>query len=203
MRKTIISVLLLCAMLFSLVACKTESDKTNGGTETMDKDTIFVEIEMEDGGKIKLALYRNIAPITVDNFVKLASEGFYDGLTFHRIYKGFMIQGGDPNGNGTGNSGTKIKGEFAANGVNNTLSHKRGVISMARGNAYDSASCQFFICDADSTSLDGQYAAFGEVIDGMDVVDEIANTPVTYNSRGEKSVPLVDVVIKTIRVVEG
>lgn len=167
-----------------------------------EKNKYYAEIDVDNIGKIKLALYHDIAPITVDNFVSLANDGFYDGLTFHRIYRGFMIQGGDPEGNGMGGSDNKIKGEFASNGVNNTLSHKRGVISMARSSNPNSASSQFFICHADSDFLDGNYAAFGEVVSGMDVVDAIADTPVTYGFSGEKSTPLVPVVMKTVRIVE-
>ena len=137
-------------------------------------------IEIENYGTITAELYGEVAPITVENFVKLAGEGFYDGLTFHRIIDGFMIQGGDPRGNGTGGSDQNIKGEFAANGVNNPITHQRGVLSMARSSAYDSASSQFFIMHQVSPWLDGQYAAFGCVLEGMDVVDAIcANTPVT------------------------
>ena len=139
-------------------------------------------------GNIMIKLYEDIAPITVKNFRKLVSEGFYNGLTFHRIYSGFMIQGGDPDGDGSGGT-TTIKGEFSANGVANPLSHKRGVISMARSQSMDSASCQFFIMHKDSTHLDGQYAAFGEVISGMDVVDASAETPVQYASGSIDSVP--------------
>ena len=160
------------------------------------------EIEMENGGVITLELDETNAPITVENFAALAKSGFYNGLKFHRIYKGFMIQGGDPKGNGTGGSGKNIKGEFAKNGVNNTISHKRGVISMARSQANDSASSQFFICDADATFLDGQYAAFGHVTDGLSVVDEIADTPVTAGFTGERSVPRIDVIMKEIRIIE-
>lgn len=134
------------------------------------------------------------APITVANFQKLVSEKFYDGLTFHRIVKDFMIQGGDPNGNGTGGSSQTIKGEFSYNGVQNSISHKRGVISMARSSAYDSASSQFFIVHEDSTFLDGQYAAFGEVVYGMDTVDGIANTEVdNANSQSPKPVHTVTI----------
>jgi len=218
MKKTFFAVLLLISLTLSLVGCNhtfTTSGQgtgtsggntdTNDNAETMEllKGTVYVEIEMEDGGKIKLALYADIAPITVTNFVNLANEKFYDGLTFHRIYKGFMIQGGCPQGNGYGGSDKNIKGEFAANGVPNSISHKRGVISMARSNNPNSASSQFFICHADSEFLDGSYAAFGEVIEGMDVVDQIADTPVTYSFSGEKTFPVVPVVIKTVRVVEG
>ena len=138
-----------------------------------------VAIEVEGYGTIECALNANVAPITVANFCKLANEGFYDGLTFHRVIEGFMIQGGDPNGDGTGGSDETIKGEFSANGVENPLSHVRGTISMARSSAYDSASSQFFIMHKTNTSLDGQYAAFGNVTSGIEVVDAIAqNTPV-------------------------
>ena len=159
--------------------------------------TIMIEIEMENGGLIKLELYPDVAPITVENFVSLAKDGFYDGLIFHRVINGFMIQGGDPEGTGMGGSGKNIKGEFAQNGVENNISHVRGVISMARAKPMDSASSQFFIVQSDSTYLDGAYAAFGRVTEGMDVVDEIASVPTDRYDR-----PLEDVVIKTIRVVE-
>lgn len=135
----------------------------------------YVEIKVKDYGKIKLELDSNVAPITVSNFLKLVKNKFYDGLTFHRIMNGFMIQGGDPEGNGTGGSKDKIVGEFSNNGHENNISHVRGVISMARANySMDSASSQFFIVQQDSTYLDGSYAAFGHVISGMAVVDEIA-----------------------------
>ena len=134
---------------------------------------VNVEITVQDYGVIKLELDADTAPITVTNFVNLANEGFYDGLTFHRIVSGFMIQGGDPNHNGTGGSGQTIKGEFASNGVENNISHVRGVISMARSNDPNSATSQFFIVHQDSTFLDGSYAAFGHVTEGMEVVDKI------------------------------
>ena len=137
------------------------------------------EIEIQDYGTITLELDGTAAPITVENFVSLAKDGFYDGLTFHRIIDGFMIQGGDPAGNGTGGSEKTIKGEFSSNGVENGISHVRGVISMARSGDPDSASSQFFIVHQDSTFLDGQYAAFGHVTEGMEIVDAIcADTPV-------------------------
>lgn len=147
----------------------------------------MVQIEMADGGIIKIELDHNAAPITAKNFEQLVSEGFYDGLIFHRVIAGFMIQGGDPTGTGMGGSKQNIKGEFAANGVKNPISHKRGVISMARSNRPDSASSQFFICHADATFLDGQYAAFGRVTEGMDVVDRIANVRTDGNDR-----PMID-----------
>lgn len=143
----------------------------------------MVIIEMENGGKIELELYPDIAPETVKNFEELVKDGFYDGLTFHRIIPGFMIQGGDPLGNGMGGSENNIKGEFRANGFNNPLKHERGVISMARANDPNSASSQFFIMHADAPHLDGSYAAFGKVVSGIEVVDEIASVPTDYYDR--------------------
>lgn len=137
--------------------------------------TNLVKIEMQNGDSIVVELYENYAPITVANFKKLVSEGFYDGLIFHRVIKDFMIQGGDPQGSGMGGSKETIKGEFQANGVNNSLSHERGVISMARSQFFNSASSQFFICHADANFLDGQYASFGKVVEGIETVDKIAN----------------------------
>ena len=141
---------------------------------------MIVNIEMENGKNIKVELYPEVAPATVANFEKLVKEGFYDGLIFHRVISGFMIQGGDPEGTGMGGAKEKIKGEFLANGFNNTLKHTRGVISMARSSMPNSASSQFFIMHQDAPHLDGQYAAFGKVISGMDVVDEIASVEVDY-----------------------
>ncbi|HIU44145.1 MAG TPA: peptidylprolyl isomerase [Candidatus Ventrousia excrementavium] len=135
--------------------------------------TIQAEIELQDGGVIALELYPETAPISVENFVKLARDGFYDGVIFHRVVPGFVIQGGDPTGTGMGGPGYQIKGEFRANGVKNDLKHTRGVLSMARAQAYDSAGSQFFIMVEDAPHLDGQYAAFGRVTNGMDVVDKI------------------------------
>ena len=143
-----------------------------------------VTIDVQDYGTISLELDADTAPISVTNFINLANEGFYDGLSFHRIISGFMIQGGDPNGNGTGGSEKTIKGEFSANGVENDISHVRGVISMARANDPDSGSSQFFIVHEDSTFLDGQYAAFGHVTDGMDVVDAICEAVPVQDNNG-------------------
>lgn len=144
-----------------------------------------IEIEIKDYGTIKLELDADTAPITVTNFIKLAQEGFYDGLTFHRIISGFMIQGGDPEGTGMGDSDETIKGEFSANGVENNIEHKRGVISMARSNAPDSASSQFFIVHQDSPHLNGQYAAFGSTTEGIEIVDKICeNTEVQDPNSG-------------------
>lgn len=154
-----------------------ENEATEPATQSEDIDkSVITKVKMtiKDYGEIELDLYDKEAPITVDNFKKLVNEGFYNGLTFHRIIRGFMIQGGDPQGTGTGGSDEEIKGEFSSNGVENNISHIRGVISMARSSDPNSASSQFFICDATSPHLDGEYAAFGEVTSGMDVVDKIA-----------------------------
>lgn len=145
-----------------------------------DNNIINATIKIKDYGNIKLELDRDTAPITVDNFVKLSKEGFYDNLTFHRIIDGFMIQGGDPNKNGTGGSNKTIKGEFINNGVNNKISHTRGVISMARSSDNNSASSQFFIMQKDNTYLDGEYAAFGKVTSGIEIVDKIVNDVSKY-----------------------
>ncbi|MBR1898357.1 MAG: peptidylprolyl isomerase [Oscillospiraceae bacterium] len=143
----------------------------------------MVVIEMENGKTIEIELYPEIAPISCENFEKLVKQGFYDGLTFHRVISGFMIQGGCPKGNGTGGPGWQIKGEFAANGVKNDLKHTRGVLSMARSMMPNSAGSQFFIMHEDAPHLDGQYAAFGKVVSGMDAVDEIAAVPTDYNDK--------------------
>lgn len=194
-----LSIYCLCATLFAavLTGCgtkeeaaaqtdaisteRTEEEKGMASEEEEDylEGLHHVEIEVQDYGTIKLELDADTAPISVTNFIRLADDGFYDGLTFHRIISGFMIQGGDPKGNGTGGSDQTIKGEFSKNGVENDISHVRGVISMARSNDPDSASSQFFIVHEDSLFLDGNYAAFGHVTEGMDVVDKICeDTPV-------------------------
>ena len=159
------------------------------------------EIVIKDFGTVKVELDGDTAPITVQNFMDLANEGFYDGLTFHRIMEGFMIQGGDPNGDGTGGSEKTIKGEFSANGVNNDISHKKGVISMARAQDPDSASSQFFIVQEDSEFLDGQYAAFGHVTEGMEFVDIIAKEAKTIDDNG--TIPKEEQpVIETIKIID-
>ena len=169
------------------------ADETSDGaadtTDTSEDEELLtglhhVTIDVQDYGTISLELDADTAPISVTNFINLANEGFYDGLTFHRIISGFMIQGGDPNGNGTGGSEKTIKGEFSANGVENDISHVRGVISMARANDPDSGSSQFFIVHEDSTFLDGQYAAFGHVTEGMDVVDAICEAVPVQDNNG-------------------
>jgi peptidyl-prolyl cis-trans isomerase B (cyclophilin B) len=155
----------------------------------------MVVIEMENGKKIKLELYPDIAPISCENFEKLVRSGFYDGLIFHRVIPGFMIQGGCPNGTGTGGPGWQIKGEFAQNGVKNDLKHTRGVLSMARSMMPDSAGSQFFIMHEDAPHLEGSYAAFGKVIEGMDVVDEIASTETDFRDK-----PLKDQRMKKVTI---
>ena len=194
--KRIISVLVCVAMLFCFVGCGENTTKTgmttatdkidgdNNTTSTQSKveklGNYWAVITVEKYGEIELVLYGDKAPITVANFVKLAKDGFYDGLTFHRIISGFMIQGGDPQGNGYGGSDKTIFGEFKSNGYDNDIKHERGVISMARSGDPNSASSQFFIMHADAEHLDGDYAAFGKVISGMEVVDKLADeTPVT------------------------
>lgn len=155
----------------------------------------IVTFELESGDIIKAELYPEIAPNTVNNFIYLINKGFYDGLIFHRVIAGFMIQGGCPDGNGTGGPGYQIKGEFNANGFENTLLHSAGVLSMARAYDPNSAGSQFFIMHEDAPHLDGQYAAFGKVVEGMDIVDIIATTKTDYSDR-----PLFDVVMKKVTV---
>ena len=182
MKKKILLLIIVFSFLFIFTGC----------TNSKDDDEMeylsgkhYVEISVKDKGIIELELDADIAPITVTNFIKLVEDKFYDGLTFHRIIDGFMIQGGDPEHNGTGGSPNKIKGEFALNGVKNSISHIRGVVSMARrGDSYDSASSQFFIVHADSVFLDGGYAAFGHVTSGMEVVDKIAENAIVEDNNG-------------------
>ena len=193
----ILALLASLAAVFCISGCSKEEAEETTAASGETGETIMVQIEMDNGGIIKLELYPDIAPITVANFEKLVKEGFYDGLIFHRVIKNFMIQGGDPTGTGMGGAKETIKGEFASNGVTNTLSHTRGVISMARSQKKDSASSQFFICHADANYLDGDYAAFGKVIEGMDVVDEIAGVKTNFNDK-----PLVDVVMKSVTIIE-
>ena len=169
--KKIKKLLIITLILIAAVGCNKKENKMDNKYLS---GKINVLMQVKDYGDVKIELDADTAPITVTNFVKLVKNKFYDGLTFHRIMDGFMIQGGDPNGDGTGGSDETIKGEFEANGVKNNISHKRGVISMARSMNNDSASSQFFIVQQDSTFLDKQYAAFGHVTSGMDVVDKIA-----------------------------
>ena len=173
MKKILSSIFILC-IIFATFACtkKVENTKVEKGEEKI-MNYPKVEISVKDFGVMQFELDPENAPITVANFLKLTESGFYDGLTFHRIIRDFMIQGGDPTGTGMGGSDENIKGEFSANNVDNKIEHLRGVISMARSTEMDSASSQFFICHQDATFLDGQYAAFGKIISGIEVVDKI------------------------------
>ena len=204
MIKRIVSLILIMSSLTLLFAgCgKVDLDDYTEDTSTEKKDYYYVAMAVEDHGVIIVKLDAVNAPITTENFVKLVREGFYDGLTFHRVMENFMIQGGDPKGDGTGGSDEKIPGEFSLNGWYNPISHERGVISMARSNAYDSASSQFFICNANSYFLDGSYAAFGRVVEGMDVVDAItANTAMYGDSNGAIAREKYRAVIKEMKVI--
>lgn len=222
MKKKFSFLLVLAVLVMGLSACgssksdttsETKATKAPKATETAEvtkepeskttdtKGKHHAKIKVKDYGTIEVELDGDTAPITVANFIKLVNEKFYDGLTFHRIMSGFMIQGGDPLGNGTGGSDETIKGEFSSNGVENNISHKRGVISMARSSDPDSASSQFFIIHQDSTYLDGEYAAFGKVTKGMKVVDKICEdaTPTDGNGTIEKA---DQPVIESIRMVD-
>lgn len=208
MKKNIKYLLISLGIVIALAAIIGINQLVNSKASNIEKEYLtgkrIVEIDVKNYGKITLELDADVAPITVTNFIDLVEDKFYDGLTFHRIIEGFMIQGGDPTGTGYSGSSKKIKGEFKANGIENTISHVRGVISMARNsNDYNSASSQFFIVHEDSTFLDGDYAAFGKVIEGIEVVDKIAeNTKVEENSNGsvlKENQP----VISSIRVIEN
>ena len=222
MKKKFSFLLVLAVLVMGLSACgssksdttsETKATKAPKATETAEvtkepeskttdtKGKHHAKIKVKDYGTIEVELDGDTAPITVANFIKLVNEKFYDGFTFHRIMSGFMIQGGDPLGNGTGGSDETIKGEFSSNGVENNISHKRGVISMARSSDPDSASSQFFIMHQDSTYLDGEYAAFGKVTKGMKVVDKICEdaTPTDGNGTIEKA---DQPVIESIRMVD-
>ena len=197
--KKIIAILSAAILTLTFCGCSKRQSEFDSNTSS-GYGTHHAVITVKDYGDIKLVLDGDTAPITVKNFVELAKSGFYDGLTFHRIIKGFMIQGGDPKGDGTGGSDKTIRGEFSKNGVENNISHKRGVISMARSQDNNSASSQFFIMHEDGDYLDGSYAAFGHVTEGMDVVDKIAeNTPVT-DSNGtvlKENQPIIEKIVIT------
>lgn len=198
------SCLLIMCIEFTLSACGNNSDSgtTNENTENLLSGKHHVAINVNNYGTIELELDADTAPVTVTNFINLANSGFYNSLTFHRVIDGFMIQGGDPNGDGTGGSSEKIKGEFKSNGVQNNISHIRGTISMARSSANNSASSQFFIMQKDTPSLDGQYAAFGTVTSGMDIVDKICKDCTDTNQNGVITDKSKQPVISTIRVVD-
>ncbi len=215
MNKKILVIAIICIIIICVVICigfmnskENTSSQTNeiseNREENKEEDDMYssgihhATIEVKDYGTIKLELNADAAPITVSNFAKLVNEGFYDGLTFHRIISGFMIQGGDPLGDGTGGSDEEIKGEFELNGVKNDISHTRGVISMARAQDYDSASSQFFIVHEDSTFLDGQYAGFGRVTDGIDVVDKICENIQVEDDNGtvlKENQPVIEKIV--------
>ncbi len=200
--KKVISVLIAILMVLSFAACtnQPEAPVEDDASEATGGNPVAT-ITVKDYGVMKVELYPDKAPNTVKNFISLANKGFYDGLTFHRVYKGFMIQGGCPDGTGGGDPGYSIKGEFSMNGVENDLVHTKGVISMARSKSPDSAGSQFFIMHEDAPHLDGQYAAFGMVIEGLDVLDKIADAEVTINmSSGEMTTPVTPIVIETVTV---
>lgn len=191
-RTTVIIAVFVCVCIAAAVVAivlnsgdrNNSNSESTGGKFDMAKPSHYADIVIKDYGKITVALYRDAAPITVDNFISLARSGFYDGITFHRIMKGFMMQGGDPEGTGRGGSDKEIKGEFKSNGFNNPISHTRGTISMARAKDPNSASSQFFIVHEDSTFLDGDYAAFGYVTEGIEVVDMVCNTAKPIDGNG-------------------
>ncbi|WP_404452109.1 peptidylprolyl isomerase [Virgibacillus necropolis] len=189
--------LIVSAMLFVIIftACGKESDSESKGQEKSDQENPIVTITMENDKEIKIELYPDKAPNTVNNFISLVKEGFYDGLIFHRVIPEFMIQGGDPKGNGTGGPGYSIKGEFSSNGFENDLKHERGVISMARSSDPDSAGSQFFIMVKASPNLDGKYAAFGKVVEGMEVVDAIVSV-----ERNAADKPIEEQRMKNVKV---
>ena len=212
----IVALLALVILTFSATACAPPSmddidfsnvklENCKYSTDVTDHVLLNVTYTNAKGelatGNIVIRLYKDVAPITVENFQGLVKNGFYDGLTFHRVYSGFMIQGGDPNGNGSGGSGYPIQGEFSENGIENNLLHVRGVVSMARAQSPNSASSQFFIMHQKTASLDGNYASFGYVVYGMDTVDGIAGTACKTNTAGEKSSPINPVTINFAKFV--
>lgn len=197
--------ILISAAIIGLIVLSAflQKKSTKKEDEELMTGKVNILIKVKEYGDIKLELDADMAPITVTNFIDLINSKFYDGLTFHRIIDEFMIQGGDPEGTGFGGSSKTIKGEFKVNGVNNTISHVRGTISMARSNSYDSASSQFFICNADATFLDGQYAAFGHVTEGMEVVDKITEMVAPKATDDNGSIAAKDQpVIESITVIE-
>lgn len=210
MRKNIITVAIAAAVIVAAIltivlvsAWFNNASEYARTRDITDRDVTYVEFSVEDYGKFVVMLDATTAPKTVANFLALVNSGFYDGLTFHRIIEDFMIQGGDPDGDGSGGLDTKLTGEFAANGYENDIQHLRGVISMARSNPYDSASCQFFICNADSTFLDGNYAAFGYVVDGLGVVDKITRKSVKFTTDGVIEDKTKQPVIEYVKVLES
>lgn len=198
MKTKFFAFLVLFCLLFGLCGCESglpyEKEEKLYGTHT-------AIMTIKDFGEVKLELYGDIAPVTVANFVKLINNGFYNGLTFHRVIEGYVLQGGDPNGDGTGNSATRIYGEFKSNGFENNLSHTKGVLSMARARDYNSATCQFFIMLGDETRLDVEYAAFGKVIEGMDIIEGVVKKVLTTD-KNEKIAPANQPIIEKIEMAE-
>lgn len=186
-----------CGSSDSSSSSSSKSQEDSSESASADADTTA-----STGDSFIITLYPDVAPITCENFEKLVNEGFYDGLTFHRVVEDFMAQGGDPDGDGTGGSDETIKGEFSDNGVENTLSHQKGIVSMARSNDPDSASSQFFICYTDCSFLDGSYAAFGEVTEGMDVVESFLQVERSLNASGEEAVPNTPIVMEKVEMIE-
>jgi peptidyl-prolyl cis-trans isomerase B (cyclophilin B) len=184
LKKRTVLIVALCVLLLIIACCVISAFVASGRAQSLSSTVRYADIEVADYGTITVALDCDIAPETTANFIRLAESGFYNGLTFHRIIAGFLMQGGDPNGDGTGGSGQTIIGEFADNGIENPLSHTRGAISMARSDDYNSASSQFFIVQEDSTYLDGSYAVFGYVIEGMEIVDEICTQAKPIDANG-------------------
>jgi Peptidyl-prolyl cis-trans isomerase (rotamase) - cyclophilin family len=202
-RKPLLLLLAGIALISVLLSgCGKNNDKPAAFTGSVDPNAShpIVTIEMDSGKILKAELYPEVAPNTVNNFISLVKSGFYDGLTFHRIIKGFMIQGGDPAGNGSGGPGYSIKGEFANNGVTNKLLHEKGVLSMARGQSADTAGSQFFIMDGTADYLDGLYAGFGKLTEGFDVLEEIVNLETVEGSDGALSKPVTPPVMKKVTV---
>ena len=190
----------ICVMAGALLLAGCSGGKEDTSDQNEEGSGQYADIEIQDYGTITIELDSKAAPITTENFINLAEDGFYDGLTFHRIISGFMMQGGDPNGDGTGGSDQTIEGEFSQNGHDNKLSHKKGAVSMARSQDYNSASSQFFIVHEDSTFLDGQYAVFGYVTEGMDIVDEICESAEPVDGNGTITADAQPVITKiTIR----
>ena len=195
-KKILIAAVLAFLAVLTLVSCSKDKPAESGDLG----DSVMVQIEMQNGGIIKLELYPKAAPITVENFVNLVNEGFYDGLIFHRVIRGFMIQGGCPDGTGMGGPGYTIKGEFSQNGFANDLRHTEGVLSMARAMHPDSAGSQFFIMHKNSPHLDGAYAAFGKITEGMDIVNKIAETATDYSDRPLEEQKMKKVTVDTMGV---
>ncbi len=200
--KIIKTLAVLLSASFILTGCGKDASAPSA-TNTDSDSSVSSDIVATEDNTIIITLHPEVAPLTCENFENLVSDGFYDGVVFHRIVDDFMAQGGDPDGTGMGGSSQTVKGEFSSNGVENNLSHQRGIVSMARSSDPDSASSQFFICYTDCSFLDGSYAAFGEVTEGMDVVDSFLSVPRSQNSMGETAVPETPVVMEKVTMIEN